>query len=137
LVNYLGQVLLFRGGDPARPEAGTWWFTPGGGIDDAESAEQAARRELYEETGLQVEGLGPVVLHCQVDHEFEGVHYAQEEEYFLVRCREFDVSDAGWTANERRVVEEHRWWSSEELQATAETVYSHGLVGLLDRLVVR
>ena len=32
-----GAVLLLRGGDPHRPEAGTWWFTPGGGVDDGES----------------------------------------------------------------------------------------------------
>jgi 8-oxo-dGTP pyrophosphatase MutT (NUDIX family) len=44
------RVLLFRGGDPARPDAGTWWFTPGGAVEPGESTEAAARRELKEET---------------------------------------------------------------------------------------
>ena len=57
-----GSVLLIKGCDPARPEAGTWWLTPGGGIDDGESLEVAAVREVLEETGLQLapDELGPV-----------------------------------------------------------------------------
>lgn len=37
LVDDSGQILLFRGGDPARPRAGTWWFTPGGAVEPGET----------------------------------------------------------------------------------------------------
>ncbi|MBI3865298.1 MAG: NUDIX domain-containing protein [Planctomycetia bacterium] len=43
-----GRILLER-----RSDCG-WWGLPGGRIDPGESAEQAAIREVFEETGLNV-----------------------------------------------------------------------------------
>ena len=136
LVDESGLALLFRGGDPARPEAGTWWFPPGGAIEPGESAADSARRELREETGLDAQDVGRIVLQRQIAFEFERVHYCQEEAYFLVRCAHFDISDSGWTEGERRVVQEHRWWSVDELRATTDTVYPEGLEALLETLAV-
>lgn len=134
LLDDSNHILLFRGGDPVRPQAGTWWFTPGGGIGAGEAVEEAARRELREETGLDVQNVGAVMFHNDIEHEFQGVRYLQKEDYFLVRCNQFEVSDAGWTPGERQVVEEHRWWSVDDLRTTAETVYPVGLVAFLDGL---
>ena len=136
LTDESGRVLLFRGGDPARPGAGTWWFTPGGAIEPGESTEAAARRELMEETGLEVASLGRVVLQRHVNHEFERIRYSQEEDYFLVHCTAFEVTDAGWTDGERLVVEEHRWWPLSELRGSADIVYPEGLVPFLDSVAV-
>ncbi|HEY6539159.1 MAG TPA: NUDIX domain-containing protein, partial [Candidatus Dormibacteraeota bacterium] len=102
LVDERGRVLLFRGFDPGRPQAGTWWFTPGGGVEGDESSEEAARRELFEETGFRVAEMGAVVLRRHVDHEFEGRLYSQEEEFFWVGCGAFPVSERGWTPTERQ-----------------------------------
>ena len=134
LVDESGAVLLFRGGDPDRPAAGTWWFTPGGAVESGELAETAAKREVREETGLEVTDLGPVVLCRQVEYEFEGTQFSQAEDYFLVRCEHFDISDSGWTDGERRVVEACGWWSCEALRSTKETVYPDGLATLLKEL---
>jgi ADP-ribose pyrophosphatase YjhB (NUDIX family) len=56
-----GAVLLVRRGTP--PNIGAWSL-PGGAQDLGETAEQAARRELAEETGLVV---GPLHLAGVVD----------------------------------------------------------------------
>lgn len=131
LIDEAGRVLLFRGGDPHRPDAGTWWFTPGGGLDDGETIEEAARREVREETGFVVTDLGPVVMERSVEFEVEGRHFDQDEVFFRVSVAGFEVDNREWTDLERRLMLEHRWWTREELAATIETVYPEGLVDLL------
>ena len=44
------KTLLFEDSDPGIPDS-HWWVTPGGGIDDGESQQQTAIREVREETG--------------------------------------------------------------------------------------
>ena len=131
-----GRVLLFRGGDPLAPERGTWWLTPGGGLDEGESHAEGAARELFEETGLRLDPdvLGEPVLHREVDFDFEGVRYCQAEQFFLARIDAHAVDTRGFTPLELRSVFEHRWWPRAELRGTGDTVYPEGLVALLDRL---
>ena len=54
LLDAEGRLLLFRTVEPGRPELGTWWELPGGGVEPGESWAAAAVRELHEETGLMV-----------------------------------------------------------------------------------
>lgn len=131
-----GRVLLFRGGDPGAPERGTWWITPGGGLDAGETHAEGAVRELFEETGLRLEvsALGEPVLHREVGFDFDGVRYAQAEQFFLARIGTHEVDTRGFSPLELRSVVEHRWWERAALRATTDTVYPEGLVALLDRL---
>jgi len=137
LVDDDGALLLLRCCDPARPEAGTWWFTPGGGLDDGESVEAAARRELREETGFAVGDLGPVVFRRTALFDFEGVSYRQEEHFFCARSSRFAIDDAGWSEVERRSVLDHRWWTHAELVATSEPLHPPELARILADVLTR
>jgi len=132
LIDRADRVLLFRGGDPTAPEAGTWWFPPGGGLEPGETVEQAARREVLEETGLTLDELGRVIFHRQAEFTYNGVDLVSEEDYFLVRVDHFDIRTDGWTDLEREVVTAHRWWPLDELRTTTDVVYPTELVTLIE-----
>ncbi|MEZ5775312.1 MAG: RNA pyrophosphohydrolase [Hyphomicrobiaceae bacterium] len=53
LLDAQGRVFVGRRADQAEEGRGNWWQMPQGGIDKGESAEAAAFRELYEETGVR------------------------------------------------------------------------------------
>src|SRR4051794_6467454 len=91
------RVLLVLGGDPADPAAGTWWITPGGGVEPGEDARAAALREAFEETGHRVEDLrGPVARRSSV-FPFDGRLIEQREQYFVARVPAFEPVSKGWT----------------------------------------
>ena len=136
LLDEAGRVLLQHCSDPAAPGAGSWWNTPGGGIDEGESAPQAAVRELREETGLRVapDEVGPVVHTRVAQFSVGGAAYRQSEEYFLLRTAAFEPEPAGLSSLEMVAVLGTRWWSRDELRGTAEQVHPDDLVEVLDRL---
>ncbi|MEV5560846.1 NUDIX domain-containing protein [Nonomuraea wenchangensis] len=78
-----GRVLLLHWYD--RVAHADVWEPPGGGIDPGETALDAARRELTEETGLP----GSAVLDRRVevarDFFWLGVRYVKEEWFYLAR----------------------------------------------------
>ena len=134
LVDDERRVLLQNCCDPADPDQ-RWWNTTGGGIDEGETPEQAAVREVREETGLQLDEVGPVVHRRVTEFSFGGSDYRQTEDYFLVRTRAFDAAPTGHSELELQAVLGMRWWSREELRSTGERVYPEELADVLDRLV--
>jgi hypothetical protein len=46
-----------------------------------------------------------------------------------------DVSTAGFTEIERKVVRALRWWSIEEIAATRETIFPNALARLLPNII--
>lgn len=128
------RILLMHGFEPEDP-AKTWWFTPGGGLEGDESHEQAARRELAEETGITDVELGPVLWKRKCSFPFDGRRWEQDEWYFLARTERTATDLGGLTELERRSVRGLRWWTSAELRATRETVYPTKLAELLRTLL--
>jgi 8-oxo-dGTP pyrophosphatase MutT (NUDIX family) len=135
LVNAQDELLLFRGGDPSAPEAGTWWFTVGGGVDPGESLVDAAARELFEETGLRCRpaDLGEPVHEETSPFSFAGRLIVQTNTFFLLRVVAHEVDTGGFEQLEYDSIVEHRWWGRDALRSTSEVFYPRALVELLDR----
>jgi 8-oxo-dGTP pyrophosphatase MutT (NUDIX family) len=128
------RILLVHGFEPADP-ASTWWFTPGGGVEAGESREEAALREVREETGMVGIELGPLLWSRLCSFVFDGQLWHQDEWYFLARTTQTETTLDGLTVLEQRSVAGLRWWTSAELSATHETVYPTRLAGLLQTLL--
>ncbi|GAA0327852.1 hypothetical protein GCM10009087_42570 [Sphingomonas oligophenolica] len=128
LVDGEGRVLLFRFDPGDRPP---FWCTPGGAVDPGESYAEAARRELREETGLELE-CGPEVAQRHVEFvTIEGVPVTADERYFLVRTDRSEIDTAGHTPLERRVMQSWRWFARDEIAAHPERIFPEDLLALL------
>lgn len=130
-----GRLLLFRFTPDDRPP---FWVTPGGAVDRGETFEQAARRELREETGLDMEP-GPLVAVRHVQFvTLEGVEVDAEERFYAVSVDRAEIETAGHTELEQRVMLSHRWWTPEELALLDEPWYPVDLLDIWrDLLAVR
>ncbi|MDX3695244.1 NUDIX hydrolase [Streptomyces europaeiscabiei] len=131
------RILLLHGHEPDDP-ADDWWFTPGGGVEGAETREEAALRELAEETGITDVELGPVLWRRMCSFPFAGRRWDQDEWYYLARTtdtRRVVPVGAGLTELERRSVAGARWWTCGELARAHETVYPTRLAELLRTLL--
>jgi 8-oxo-dGTP pyrophosphatase MutT (NUDIX family) len=81
------RVLLFRFVHSSGALAGQdFWAPPGGGVEDGETFEQAAIRELGEETGMRADDVGAEVARREVIVQLpDGEYVISDERYFLIR----------------------------------------------------
>lgn len=137
LVDERDRVLLFSGIDRTKPDLPPWWFPVGGGLEPNETPSEGAIRETREETGLTINDAGPVVFTRRFIWDFEGEEVDQEEWFFLVRVSTFQPSATEWTNTESATIQDHRWWSIDELRTTAERVFPKDLADQLERLLAK
>ena len=121
LVDPDGRLLLIH--ERTDDGTATFWITPGGGLEPGETAQQAAVRETYEETGIEIT-LPPdaPVAHSRTrSWRGDGVTYEQTDHFFTVRVAAgLTFAPAALTDVERELWLGYRWWTPAELRASDE-----------------
>ena len=125
------RVLLVR----FRYHGKSWWVAPGGGLEDDETHEDAARREVAEETGFELDELGPCVWTREHVFRFEGRLYCQQERYFVASVPAFEPRPKLLGAAEVGVFGGLRWWTLPELEDTDEEFAPADLPALVRKLL--
>lgn len=124
------RVLMFRFTVAGRPP---FWVTAGGECDPDESFDQAARRELLEETGITADP-GPEIARIQPEFiTVEGEPVRADERYFIVHTQTDTIDTSGHTELEQRVMQEHRWFTIQELDNWDEAIFPANITQLLDK----
>lgn len=124
------RALMFRFDVEGRPP---FWVTAGGECEPDEDFDEAARRELFEETGITADP-GPQI--AQTTPEFvtvEGEPVRADERYFLVRVSEASINTANHTELEKRLMTRHRWFTLEELRDWPEAIFPVNIADMVEQ----
>lgn len=113
IVDEEGRLLLFLYKDEHQSP---FWATAGGELKPGEDYEDAAVRELYEETGLK-QGVGEVLRERDDVYAVARSKPARWlEKYFLVEWPSGrEVFAAGWTEEEKDTIQQWKWWRLDEI----------------------
>ncbi len=133
LVDETGAALLLKYREPAAGRL--LWLAPGGGRHAGESSQDCLRRELLEETGLELAEPGALVWTRRHEFGWNGRRVLQSEEFWLLRVARFEPSRERLTESERRILLEFGWWTADEIERSGELFIPRALAAGLRRLL--
>lgn len=127
LLDGAGRLLLFRYVPDNLPP---FWLLPGGECEGDEHFAEAARRELFEETGIAAQPRRIAVIR-EFDYVYEGMPVHGIEHFFSHRTHQTRIDTSGHTEVERRAMQAHRWFEPDELSAWHEPLYPADIAALI------
>ena len=134
-VDGAGRILLLKWHDVV--DDVLLWEPPGGGVEPGETPLLAARRELYEETGLPGDTVEEPCVMVRRRFRWLGTWYEGVEPFFMAR---FDVAPpvraAAFTAEELGGYRGHGWFTPGQLADFDDRLEPPDLLDVLTRFGV-
>lgn len=131
LINSENKILLFKFKFPEIQGEKVLWVTPGGGVEEDENFEQALKRELFEETGLILNLIGPWIWTKEVVFKGKRGDFVSYERYYLVKSDNTNISFENMTLNEVKTLNGFKWWSIDEILSSSEEFFTTQIGSLL------
>lgn len=135
VLNKKNEIFLFQYMFDYLADSKAIWITPGGSLEEGESFEDALKRELFEELGVQImEGCPEVYYRNPIYTLKSGEKVQSVEKFFLVVLEERSFSFDHWTESEKKRMRAGKWWSIEEIEQSEDEFFSKDVVRILKEL---
>ena len=130
LLDKNNEMLLMCADDPktTTPDGkyhGKFWFLVGGEIEKGESIQEAAIRELHEETGITEEEvkLGPIVWYGDCELILNDTLTHLKQTFIVAKTKKNNVSFKKLDHWEKNVLIKLEWFSLEKIKNCNEIIY--------------
>ena len=135
VINNKNQMFLFQYMFDYLEDSKAIWITPGGSLEEGESFEDALKREVYEELGVQLTKESPEVYYRNPIYTLKSGEKVQSvEKFFLVVLEEDSFSFNHWTESEKKRMLAGKWWSMEEIEKSEDEFFTKDILRIMMEL---
>ena len=96
LINEIGELLLQKRSEMKDTFPGLWTVSASGHVSYGESYDEAARRELQEELGLNLQLMPIKKIYINSEREFAYIYYGKLESAVKVNFDKDEIADIRW-----------------------------------------